>query len=103
MTAITHVDNSAEKFGDKVSIADLAHNSFGGLAGEFNSHVDNPAEAMAILQRDWKFELESAATVGRQVTAVFKDGSKLTITANGICCSAGACPRCQPIIEEIAA
>ena len=95
MTALTQVDNSGEIFGDKTSIADLARNSFGGFAGEFNSNLDIPIEAVAILKRDWGFEMTTAHILGRQVIASFKDGSKITIQANGVCCSIGDCKRCE--------
>lgn len=101
MAALTHVDNSDEIFGDKTSIADLAHNSFGGMAGEFNSALDIPIEAVAILKRDWPFEISETKIVGRQVIASFKDGSKITIQANGVCCSVGDCDRCHNQIEGI--
>lgn len=95
MTAITRVDTSGEIHGDNTSIADLAQNSFGGAFGTFNSYLGNPAEAVSILNKDWKFELKDVARDHQQITATFKDGSKLIINADGICCSAGACPRCK--------
>jgi hypothetical protein len=66
------VDNSAEAFGAKVSIADLAINSVQGrLTGE---------GAIAQLKQDWQWELaaDPVVTPG-QVAARFKDGSALTV------------------------
>lgn len=85
------VDNSAEIFGDKISIADLAQNSFKG----WNSDERHIYHADSILQRDWRDELVSVDMeylLG--VRAAFKDGSVLSVSAWAGCCDHGDCKWC---------
>lgn len=73
------VDNSAEVFGDKVSIADLAQFSFNDLGpvSMFN--------AKRLLERDWKAELASMVErpAEYEIVAKFKDGSALEVAGLG--------------------
>ena len=70
------VDNSAETFGAKTSIADLAQNSFTGTPG-WSLGSEAAAETLV---RDWKWELAAEPVITQgQVAARFKDGSALTV------------------------
>lgn len=89
------VDNSGEKFGDKVSIADLAVFSF----NDRDSDAMHIYQADHILQRDWRDEIAAVDMeylVG--VSATFKDGSALRVSAWANCCrpdESGAMPSCK--------
>lgn len=89
------VDNSGEKFGDKVSIADLAAFSFNGRDSD-TMHI---YQADNILAQDWRDELagvEMEYLVG--VSATFKDGSALRVSAWADCCRPdddGRMPSCK--------
>ena len=86
------VDNSNEKFGDKVSIADLAQYSFNGE----DSHAMHIYRADAILERDWRFQLlEVDMEYVTGVAATFKDGSKLHVGAWADCCDGSGCKHCE--------
>lgn len=72
------VDLSAEKFGAPVSIAHLAVFSFNGVSSDRLS-IQAAADTF---ERDWRFELESyELEYGIFCEAVFRDGSKLAVSA----------------------
>ena len=94
MTSRLVVDNSVEIFGAKVSIADLAVHSFPRL----DSRSATIYAVWAVLERDWRDELDHAAsemeyTCG--VTARFRDGSILHIGAWADCCDGTGCRHCR--------
>lgn len=73
------IDNSKERFGDKVTIADLAANS-PWLA--MDSHDLNIYLVQMLMEMDWKFEIESYEyEICTGYSATFKDGSILHIGA----------------------
>lgn len=78
------VDNTAELFGDKVSIADLAQFSFNGE----DSNTLHVYRADQILMRDWRDELSGVELEnGCGVYATFKDGSRLSVSTWADCCT----------------
>lgn len=89
-----HIDNSAEIFGARVSIADLAQFSFNGL----HSDALTVYEAGAILDRDWRWEMvpnTMSLENGLGTSVRFKDGSALSVSAWADCCDGnGYCPQC---------
>ena len=94
MGAFLAVDRKAERFGAEVTIADLAVHSFPAHA----SDLVNIYEVWEVLERDWQYELDRAAseteyTVG--VTARFRDGSVLHISAWADCCDGAGCRHCR--------
>jgi len=94
MGAFLQVDRRAEIFGAAVTIADLAVHSFPGHCGDFV----NIYQVWEVLEQDWPFELDVAAcemeyTVG--VSARFRDGSKLHISAWADCCNGSGCRHCR--------
>lgn len=78
------IDNSSEIFGDKVSIADIAVHSF----RDCDSDAMHIYQAAAILEKDWLNELAVPVEMeyGLAVSATFKDGSKLHVSAWADCC-----------------
>lgn len=94
MGAFLTVDRRAEMFGAPVTIADLAVHSFPAHCGDFV----NIYQVWAVLEQDWPFELDRAAsemeyTVG--VSARFRDGSTLHISAWAGCCDGAGCRHCR--------
>ena len=94
MGAFLAVDRKAERFGAAVTIADLAVHSF----PEHFSDLVNVYEVWDVLERDWQFEFDRAASeteyaVG--VTARFRDGSALHISAWADCCDGSGCRHCR--------
>lgn len=89
MAKIT-VDNSAEKFGSKTSIADLARNAFPESSDGLHIYaVANRLEA------DWKFELDTLEMeYATGVQARFKDGSSISVGAWADCCDGSGCKHC---------
>ena len=72
------IDMTGEKFGAKVSIAQLAINSFAGI----DSDDLIIYHAQRIVDRHWAWELEDFEyEYGLSYTATFKDGSKLVVCA----------------------
>ena len=72
------VNNSKEIFGSKVSIADLAVNSFTGQKSDDMTIYT----AEKIVRDDWRDELEDLEMEYLcGITATFKDGSKLLVSA----------------------
>lgn len=89
MAKIT-VDNSAEKFGSKVSIADLARNAF-----PESSDVLHIYAVQNRLEREWRFEIESLdMEYALGVHAMFKDGSAINVAAWADCCDGAGCKHC---------
>lgn len=88
------IDTSAELFGSKTTIADLAANTFAGQ----DSDALTIYEAEALLRRDWEPEIEPGSVeleYGLSVHARFKDGSAIGISAWASCCEGtGYCPQC---------
>jgi hypothetical protein len=88
------IDTTHEKFGDAITIAHLAQFSFVGLDSDHLTIY----EAQALLQRDWDWEIEPGSVemeYGLSVHAKFKDGSALSVSAWGRCCTGnGYCPQC---------
>lgn len=82
--ANTTIDNSGELFGSKVSLADIAANSF----TAFDSDDLHIYRADQILEADWKNELAGPVEMeyALGVSATFKDGSKLHVSAWADCC-----------------
>lgn len=80
------VDNAAERFGSKVSLANLAAFTFEGC----DSDRLNIYQADSMLARDWPFEVDSIEMeYALGVSATFKDGSRLHVSAWGDCCRPG--------------
>lgn len=95
MMAQVTVDNAGEIFGDKTSIADLAQFSF----AREDSNTLHIYRADEILQSDWRNEIrEVEMEYALGISATFKDGSKLHVSAWGDCCegveSTYRCPHC---------
>jgi hypothetical protein len=85
------VNNSGERYAAKVTIADLAQNSFTGMKSDDLSiyQVD------AILDRHWRDEIETSEEEYLSgVFVTFKDGSKLSIGAWADCCDGSGCKHC---------
>ena len=94
MAAFIQVDRSAERFGSAVSIADLAVHSFPGHQSAF-VHI---YEVWEVLERDWRFELDRDASSMEYATGVsarFRDGSVLHISAWADCCDGSGCRHCR--------
>lgn len=89
--AHVQVNNSDEIFGDATSIADLAQHSF----ADWDANHRNIYQADQRLHRDWRDEL---ADIDMEyltgVTARFKDGSVLRVSAWSGCCDHGNCKWC---------
>jgi hypothetical protein len=86
------VDTSEEIFGDKVSIAHLAQFTFTGVESDDLTIY----RADELLQRDWRWEIASVEMeYALGVTAVFKDGSKLSVSAWADCCDGSGCRQCS--------
>lgn len=85
------IDNSSERFGAKTTIADIAQHSF----ASHSSDALSIYRADAIVQRDWRDEIEAVEMeylLGINVT--FKDGSKLSVAAWADCCDGTGCRDC---------
>lgn len=94
MGAFLQVDRHAERFGAAVTIADLAANSFPEHRGAF-AHI---YEVWDVLERDWSFELDrdgSSMEYATGVSARFRDGSVLYISAWADCCDGSGCRHCR--------
>ncbi len=94
MVAFLQVDRRAEIFGAAVTIADLAANSF----PEHQSTSAHVYEVWEVLTRDWCFELDHAGSSMEYATGVsarFRDGSVLHISAWADCCDGTGCRHCR--------
>lgn len=94
MAAFVQIDRSAERFGAAVTIADLAANSFPDHQSAF-THIYDVWE---VLERDWRFELDRAGSTMEYATGVsarFRDGSVLHISAWADCCEGSGRRHCR--------
>lgn len=88
------VDRANERFGAEVTIADLARHSF----PDFNCNIVHIYEVWQRLEEDWRFELDRDASTLEYATGVsarFKDGSTLHISAWADCCDGSGCRHCR--------
>lgn len=88
------VDRAHEKFGAPVTIADLALHSF----PDFNCQFSHIYEVWERLETDWRDELDRSASTMEYATGVsarFKDGSVLHISAWADCCDGSGCRHCR--------
>lgn len=88
------VDRAHERFGAEVTIADLARHSF----PDFNCNLVHIYEVWERLEEDWRFELDRDASTLEYATGVsarFKDGSTLHISAWADCCDGFGCRHCR--------
>lgn len=90
--AHTTVDTRHEKFGSKITIAHLASNGFTDLDSN-QLHIYQVAD---MLTRDWRDEIAEPVEMEylTGVTAMFADGSKLSIGAWADCCDDKRCKHC---------
>lgn len=94
MSARLVVDRRGELFGAAVTIADLAVHSFNDLVSE-QAHI---YDVWAVLERDWRDELDRSASEMEYATGVaahFRDGSILHVGAWADCCDATGCRHCR--------
>lgn len=78
------IDNSGQIFGDAVTLADLAANSF----RDWDSDALHIYRAAEIIEKDWTPELSAPVEMEHAlgISATFKDGSKLHVSAWADCC-----------------
>lgn len=82
----THIDTTNERFGSAVTIAHLATFSF----TDEDSDKLHIYRAEQIFRRDWPHEIEAVEMeYASGVSATFKDGSRLSVSAWADCCRPG--------------